>query len=137
MTKKRKSSAFNIAGALKSMAKINTTNISHDKAIKVLKKGMVASKHRDLGIQMDTKLFNKLAPSGGRTRSAPATIATAARAVFVDTMKKSRYEEPIKRAGMRLWVKELHKMYPQVPHFQDQDELNLLCAWNHTLYAFN
>jgi len=89
MMKKGKSSAFNIAGALKSMAKINTTDISHEKAISVLKKGMVACKHTDIAMQMDSKLFTKLAPTGGRARTAPATITTAACTVFVEMFKKS------------------------------------------------
>jgi len=137
MTKKCKSSAFNVTEALKLMAKINTTKICHDKAIHLIGKGFIVGKHTDITMQMDSKLFTKLAPSGGHTCTAAATIVTAACAIFIKMYKKSCCEARLKRTNMELWAKELHKMHPNAPYFQDQDKLNLLSStWNTTLCTF-
>jgi len=78
LARKRKSSVFSPIQTLKSMAKITTANISHCKAIELLGQTLIMSKQTELMTQMSNKLIRLLAPTGRRTRTAPATIATAA-----------------------------------------------------------
>jgi len=127
MARKRKSSVFSPIQTLKSMAKITTANISHDKAIELLGQTLIMSKPTELTTQMSDKLIRLLAPTGGRTHTAPATIATAARKVVAEVFSMSRYDMvSVKVPSIGVWVKELQKVYDDVPHFQDADNLELI-----------
>jgi len=137
MARKRKSSVFSPIQTLKSMAKITTANISHDKAITLLGQTLIMSKQTELTTQMSDKLMKLLAPTGGRTRTAPATIATAARKVVAAVFSSSRYDMvSVKVPAIGVWVKELKKVYDDVPHFQDEDDLELIGKISNKKYTF-
>ena len=111
MARKRKSSVFSPIQTLKSMAKITTANISHDKAIELLGQTLIMGKLTELTTQMNDKLMRLLAPTGGRTRTAPATIATAARKVVVEVFSMSQYDMiSVKIPTIEVWVKELKQV---------------------------
>jgi len=127
MARTRKSSIFSPIQTLKSMAKITTANISHDKAIELLGQSLIMSKQTELTTQMNDKLIRLLAPTGGRTRTAPATIATAAQKVVVEVFSMSRCDMiSVKIPTIEAWVKELKQVCDDVPHFQDEDDLDLI-----------
>ena len=137
MARKRKSSVFSLTQYHGSMANITKNNISHDKAIELLTKGHISGQQTELTTQMSDKLIKFLAPTGGRTRTAPATIATVARKVVTETFSKSRYDlVTVKIPAIETWVKELKKVYPDVPHFQNNDDLDLIGDVSSKQYKF-
>jgi len=119
------------------MAKITMANISHDKAIELLGQTLIMGKQTELTTQMNDKLMRLLAPTGGHTRTAPATIATAARKVVVEVFSMSRYDMiSVKIPTIEVWVKELKQVYDDVPHFQDEHDLELIGEISNKKYTF-
>jgi len=119
------------------MAKITLNNISHDKGIELLGKSLIVDKQTELTMQMSDKLIKLLAPTGGGACTAPATVATAACKVVAKTFTKCRYDlATIKAPAMGLWVKELKKVYDDVRHCQNADNLELIGELSNKKYTF-
>ena len=119
------------------MAKITMANIYHAKAIDLIGKTLIVGKQTELTTQMSDKLMHLLALTGGRTCTAPATIATAARKVVIEVFSLGRYDMvSVKVPAIGAWVKEIKKVYGDVPHFQNADDLELIGEISNKKYTF-